>query len=295
MALLDDGLWAVNARFGTDATPETEYWISRVDAVPGVTTSCSLSGPDRTIEFPVGLPSRRYTHRFARRPAPAAPWKESASPCPTPARAWPPSPAPWPSSLSLVAAPAVLAQDGPEATIEGLLAAIEAKDFEAHAGLLLRRVRRPGERARLRAMTEGMPDSPEVQSLFDAIILDVEIASLEVLSQSDTEAIVELVASMTMDVDAEAMGPFVGVMLEMSGMPITDENVEMFTGLMLAEFEAESTDISEEITLVPGETMPWVICDELGADEIDETEGMVDEGMVDEGMDDEMSEDADGE
>jgi hypothetical protein len=35
IALLDDGLWAVNARFGTDATPETEYWISRVDAVPG--------------------------------------------------------------------------------------------------------------------------------------------------------------------------------------------------------------------------------------------------------------------
>ncbi len=32
-ALVGDALWAVNARFSTDPTPETEYWITRVDAV----------------------------------------------------------------------------------------------------------------------------------------------------------------------------------------------------------------------------------------------------------------------
>ena len=32
VAQLGDDLWVVNARFGMDATPETEYWISRVDA-----------------------------------------------------------------------------------------------------------------------------------------------------------------------------------------------------------------------------------------------------------------------
>ena len=31
-ALIGDDLWAVNARFGTDATAETEYWITRLDA-----------------------------------------------------------------------------------------------------------------------------------------------------------------------------------------------------------------------------------------------------------------------
>ena len=35
-ALIGDDLWAVNARFGTDVTPDTEYWITRVDA--GTTT-----------------------------------------------------------------------------------------------------------------------------------------------------------------------------------------------------------------------------------------------------------------
>jgi hypothetical protein len=35
VALRDDDLWAVNARFGTEATPDTEYWITRLDAAPG--------------------------------------------------------------------------------------------------------------------------------------------------------------------------------------------------------------------------------------------------------------------
>ena len=35
LALLGDDLWAVNARFGNDPTPETEYWITRLDAIDG--------------------------------------------------------------------------------------------------------------------------------------------------------------------------------------------------------------------------------------------------------------------
>ncbi len=34
--MLGDDLWAVNARFGTDATAETEYWMTRVDAPVGM-------------------------------------------------------------------------------------------------------------------------------------------------------------------------------------------------------------------------------------------------------------------
>jgi len=32
VAQVGDDLWAVNARFGTEATPETEFWMTRVDA-----------------------------------------------------------------------------------------------------------------------------------------------------------------------------------------------------------------------------------------------------------------------
>ena len=36
VAQLGDDLWAVNARFGTEVTPETEYWMTRVDAPMGM-------------------------------------------------------------------------------------------------------------------------------------------------------------------------------------------------------------------------------------------------------------------
>ena len=32
VAAIGDDLWSVNARFGTDPTPDTEYWMTRVDA-----------------------------------------------------------------------------------------------------------------------------------------------------------------------------------------------------------------------------------------------------------------------
>ena len=105
----------------------------------------------------------------------------------------------------------------------------------------------------------------DVNTLLDAFILDTEIASMEVVSQSDTEAIVQVDGSMTMDIDAEAMVPFIQALLEMSGMEATPETIEMFSGMMMSEFEAESTEISEEITLVPGEDGGWLICDQLGA------------------------------
>ena len=36
VAQVGDDLWAVNARFGTEATPETEFWMTRVDAPMGM-------------------------------------------------------------------------------------------------------------------------------------------------------------------------------------------------------------------------------------------------------------------
>ncbi len=34
-ALIGDDLWVVNARFGTPAAPDTEYWLTRLDAIGG--------------------------------------------------------------------------------------------------------------------------------------------------------------------------------------------------------------------------------------------------------------------
>ena len=77
----------------------------------------------------------------------------------------------------------------------------------------------------------------------------------------------KLVGTLSMSIDTAALGPFVEAMLEASGVEVTPDMVEMMMGLMAEEFAtAESTVIDEEITLAPGETMPWVICDELGSE-----------------------------
>ncbi len=183
-------------------------------------------------------------------------------------------------SLSLVSGPVVMAQDGPEATIEGLMAAIEAKDFEALPTYFCAEFADQMGVLDMGNLTEGLPPGMDVNSLLDAFILDTEIASMSVVSQSDTEAVVQVDGSMTMDINLEALGPFIEALLEMSGMEVTPETVEMFSGMMMSEFQAESTEISEEITLVPGDDGTWLICDELGA---------VDAALGDEAGGDEMA------
>ena len=197
-------------------------------------------------------------------------------------------------SLSMVSAPAVLAQDGPEATIEGLMAAIEAKDFESLPSFFCAEFADEMGGLGFGDMTEGMPPGMDASVLLDAFVFDVEIASNEVLSQTDTEAIVLLEGSMSMEINAEALGPFIEALVEMSGMEATPENVEMFTGMMLGELEGESTEISEEITLVPGETMPWLVCSELGGDDDLTDDDLADDSM-DDMVDDDMADEDDGE
>ena len=199
-------------------------------------------------------------------------------------------------SLSLVSAPAVMAQDGPEATIEGLMAAIEAKDFEGLPSFFCAEFADQMGVLDVGSLSEGLPPGMDVNTLLDAFILDTEIASMEVVSQSDTEAVVQVDGSLSMDIDAAAMVPFIEALLEMSGMEVTPETVEMFSGMMMSEFEAESTEISEEITLVPGEDGGWLICDELGALDDGTGDEMADESMApdmaDESMAPEMAEES---
>jgi hypothetical protein len=197
-------------------------------------------------------------------------------------------------ALTLAAAPAALAQEeGPEATVVALMDAIEAKDFEALPTFFCEEFAAQAAGFDLSGMAAGLPEGTDAQSLLDAFILDTEVASVEVVSQTDTEAVVKLVATMSMGLNADALAPFIESMLAASGQEVTPDMVEMMTGMLSSEFVAESTDIDEEITLVPGDTMAWLICDELGADVADD--GTDDDGTDDDGMDDDgMDADDDG-
>jgi hypothetical protein len=178
-------------------------------------------------------------------------------------------------SLSLLTAPAAMAQEAPpeaepgspQATIVALMAAIEAKDFEALPTFFCEEFAEQAGGLDFASMADEMPPGFDIDVLLDAFIFDVDIVSMDVVSQSDTEAIVQLEGSMAMDINTEALTPFIEALIEMSGMEADPETVEMFSGMMLAEFEGQAEDISEAITLVPGTDLAWLVCSELGADD----------------------------
>jgi hypothetical protein len=173
-------------------------------------------------------------------------------------------------AASAFAAPAVLAQDGsPIDTINALLEGIEAKELDSLSMYFCDEFADDMGGLDFASIADDMPPGMDAQALLDAFIFDVEIESAEVISETDTEAIVNLVGSMSMDINADAIGGFVEALLGSRGEEATPDMVEMFTGLVLSEFEGESTDISAEITLVPGETMAWLVCSDLTGDTAD--------------------------
>lgn len=191
-------------------------------------------------------------------------------------------------SMSLALAPAVMAQDGPEATIQGFMDSVEAKDFDALAGYFCEAEAEQAAQFDVSAIAGEMPPGLDVQSLLDAFIFEVNLDSTEVVSQTDDEAVVRVVGSMAMDLNAEALVPFVEAVIEMSGMEVDDASIDMFMGIITSEFEAESEDIDAEVTLVPGDD-GWLICSDLdfGGDD------MMDDDMMDDDVSDEMPVDDD--
>ena len=171
-------------------------------------------------------------------------------------------------ALSVVAAPVAMAQDdGPEATIQAFAAAFEAKDFEALPGLFCAEFADEVGGFDVASMTEDLPPGLDAQMLFDAFMLTFVIETLELISETDTEAVVRVVATMTFGIDTEAMGPFIEALLAATGQEVTPDMVTMMTGMMASQFEGETQTIDEMITLKRGEDGSWLICDELGGDD----------------------------
>ena len=194
-------------------------------------------------------------------------------------------------SLSMALAPATMAQDSPEATIQGFMDAVVAKDFDALAGYFCEAEASQAAQFDVSALAGEMPEGFDVQSLLDAFIFDISLDQLETVSQSDTEAVVRVVGSMAMDLDQDALMPFVETIIEMSGMEADEATVAMFMDIVASEFEAQSEEFDSEVTLVL-EDGSWLICSDLDFGGADMTEDGMDDGMSDDGMsDDDMSDD----
>jgi hypothetical protein len=165
-------------------------------------------------------------------------------------------------TMSLALAPGAMAQDTPQDTIQGFMDAVAAKDFEALPGYFCVAQAAQAAQFDISALAGEMPEGMDVQSLLDAFIFDISLDSMDVVSQTEAEAVVHVVGSMAMDLDEEALVPFVEAIIEMSGMEVDEATVQMFMGIVASEFEAQAETIDADITLVPGDN-GWLICSAL--------------------------------
>lgn len=194
-------------------------------------------------------------------------------------------------TTSLAVAPAAMAQDSPADTITGFMDAVMAKDFEALPGFFCEAEAAQAAQFDISALAGEMPEGLDVSGLLDAFVFDISLDSTEVVSQTEDEAVVRVVGSMAMDLNEEALVPFVEAIIEMSGMEADEATVEMFMAIVASEFEAQSESIDADVTLVPGDD-GWLICSDLdlGGDDMidDDMDDMSDDGMSDDMADDDM-------
>ncbi|MEX1335268.1 MAG: hypothetical protein AB1Z66_08220 [Candidatus Limnocylindrales bacterium] len=205
-------------------------------------------------------------------------------------------------TTSLVLAPVAVAQDSPADTIMGFMDAVVAKDFEALPGFFCEAEAEQAAQFDISALAGEMPEGLDVSGLLDAFVFEVNLESTEVVSESEDEAVVRVVGSMAMDLNEEALVPFVETIIEMSGMEADEATVGMFMSIVASEFEAQSESIDADVTLVPGDD-GWLICSDLdfgGAETVDEDmddmsdddlDDMSDDDLDDDDMDDDLSDD----
>jgi hypothetical protein len=169
-------------------------------------------------------------------------------------------------ALALAAGPSASAQDAaPEQVVNDLLAAVEAKDFSNLGGFFCAEFADQASSLDLSSITASLPEGMDVNTLLDAVTLDAELSSLEVISQTETEAVVHAVGTLVTGIDGTKLAPLVEALLGTSGQEVTEDMVTMMTDMLASELSSasETITIDEEITVVPGDAGGWVICDSL--------------------------------
>lgn len=172
-------------------------------------------------------------------------------------------------SLSIVAAPAAVAQyDTPEAAVQGFLDDIQALNIEAIPGWFCDAFADQAATFDMSELTASLPPGTDAESVLGSFSFDVDVESIETISQTDTEATVNVVATLAMNIDVAGLEPLIVGLLEAGGQEATPDMVAMVGGLMASELGDESIDISEEIVIVVNEDGTWgKICSELGDDD----------------------------
>ncbi len=165
-------------------------------------------------------------------------------------------------TATLLAAPAALAQDeGPEAAFQDFADTFASLDLAALPTYFCADQAVGLGGLGVAELVEGIP--PGLEFMLDAFDIQIDFESLDVVSQTDTEAVVDVVATMSTGFDVEGIMPmFVGLM---ESLGASEEEIAQMQAETLGEVPvSETARLEGQVTLVPGETRSWVICSDLG-------------------------------
>lgn len=153
------------------------------------------------------------------------------------------------------------AADSPTAAVDGILDALEAKDF-AGVGPFICAERREDALASLdvSASLGELPPGVDGAAFMDALTISLDGRSTTLVEETGDTAVVALAGTMRIAIDEAVAEEFVRSVLEASGQPATDEMVGMMLP-MLMELFAEGTDMSAELDVIR-EDGGWVVCDD---------------------------------
>lgn len=152
------------------------------------------------------------------------------------------------------------AADTPTAAVDGILDALEAKDFSGVGPFICAELREDALSALdISAALGELPPGVDAAAFLDALTISLDGRSTALVREEGDTAAVAVTGTMRVAIDEAAAETFVRAVLEASGQPATDEMVAM-TVPMLLELFAEGTDMSEELDVIR-EDGEWVVCD----------------------------------
>lgn len=170
--------------------------------------------------------------------------------------------------LSVLVAPIATAAapsaDDPAATVHGLLDTLVAKDFAGIGDFVCAEKRDAVvQRFDLAAAFGSLGEEVDVEALFGGLTLSTPDRSVTVTARDDATATVAISGSLALDVSDEAARVFTGQVLEAQGLDVTDELLDQYTPLLIAQLE-QPQDLAGELAMVV-EGGAWLVCDDLGS------------------------------
>ena len=171
-------------------------------------------------------------------------------------------------ALSMIGAPALAAEpsaDDPVATVNDLLDTLAAKDFAAVSSFVCAQYAEEVASTFDLAAQMGEIPGVDLAALIAGLQFTVDPRTATLVSNDGAAAVVDLQATLSMALDETVARDFVKQLLEAQGQDASDAMIDAVLPELMAQFEGQTTDLSESVDLVL-ENGVWLVCEAFGSE-----------------------------